>query len=58
MKFQSTPFPRRATDKPVVIDIIRTVSIHALPAKGDIPAVVHPVEEREFQSTPFPRRAT
>ena len=58
LEFQSTPFPRRATPTSRVHALRASVSIHALPAKGDPPDLGDTVYINGFQSTPFPRRAT
>ena len=36
IKFQSTPSPRRATNRLVGRDMTAIISIHALPAEGDL----------------------
>ena len=51
-KFQSTPFPRRATTAPDQDKIPTVVSIHALPAKGDHVTRHHPAGERCFNPRP------
>ena len=58
LQFQSTPSPRRATLHQPVPKVDFFISIHALPAEGDVFFAQRLAVPAVFQSTPSPRRAT
>ena len=56
--FLSTPSARRATVFPAIIDIVKSISIHALREEGDFAVRDLHLANIQFLSTPSARRAT